>query len=277
MMLAVAIVPVPAAVAAAGSAPAARAAAAAGPAWAGSTAPVAGLNPAPTAPSGDGVVLGSVSCPAAGSCVAIGNYDVSSIERETVIETLSGGSWTAATAPAPAGGNDVDLQALSCPAAGSCVAAGYYEDQSRALHPLIDTLSGGTWTATTAPTSSLNPGPWTSPTLTFRSLSCPAAGSCFAVGSYLAVPDKEDGLIATLANGTWSDATAPVSGLDPPPGTSTADIVNLNVYQFNAPAYATSAASWTAGIAADGPGFQPPARARSPATTRPTTGRTPAR
>jgi hypothetical protein len=344
MMLAVAIVPVPAAVAAAGSAPSARAAAGtAGPAWAGSTAPVAGLSPAPTAPNGDGVVLGSVSCPAAGSCVAvghytsqtpegdvplaeslsggtwtataaptaglnpppiaaigvwltkvscaavgscaaIGNYDVSSSERESVIETLSGGSWTVTTAPAPAGGSNVDLQALSCPAAGSCVAAGYYEDTSGGDHGLIDTLSAGawtatavpvsglipaaasqvvlhqvscpvtgscaatggyvdssghrqgllaslangTWTVTTAPTSSLNPGPWTSPALTFTSLSCPAAGSCFAVGSYIAVPDRQDGLIATLAGGTWSAVTAPVSGLSPPPNLNAPDIMNLN-------------------------------------------------
>ena len=343
MMLAVAIVPVPVAVAAVRSAPAARSAAtSAGPAWAGSTAPVSGLNPAPTAPSGDGVVLSSASCPAAGSCVAVGHYtsqtpegDVPLAESlsggtwtataaptagldpppiaeigvalvkvscptagfcvaigtydtvsgaQTVIETLSGGSWTAATASAPAADNEVDLQALSCPAAGSCVAAGYYDDTSGSIHGMIDTLSagawtattvpvsglnpaaasqvvlhqvscpvtgscaatggyvdtsghrqgllaslaGGTWTVTTAPTSGLNPGPWTNPAPTFTSLSCPAAGSCVAVGSYLAVPDKQDGLVATLANGTWSDTTAPVSGLNPPAGTNAADIVNLN-------------------------------------------------
>jgi hypothetical protein len=287
MILAVAIVPglvAVAAVAAVRSVPVARAAAvAAGPAWAGSTAPVTGLNPAPTAPSGDGVVLGSVSCPTAGFCVAIGTYDVPS-GVQTVIETLSGGSWTAATASAPAADNEVDLQALSCPAAGSCVAVGYYDDTSGSIHAMIDTLSAdtwtatavpvsglnpvaasqvvlhqvscpvtgscaatgayvdtsghrqgllaslasGTWTVTTAPTFSLNPGPWTNPAPTFTSLSCPAAGSCFAVGFYLAVPDKQDGLIATLANGTWSDTTAPVNGLNPPPGANAVDIVGLN-------------------------------------------------
>jgi hypothetical protein len=317
--------------------------AAAGPAWAGATAPVTGLSPAPTAPTGDGVVLGSVSCPAAGSCiavghytsqalgevplveslsggtwtataapaagldpppiatagvwltkvscpvagscVAIGNYDGSSGGRQSVIETLVNGSWTAISAPAPAADLDVVLLGLSCPGAGSCVAAGYYEDQSGAQHPLIDTLSGGTWTAAglpvsglnppaaassvilrlvscpvagscaaagvytdtsghrqgllasltdgtwtaaTAPTSGLDPGPWTDPAPTFTSLACAAAGSCFAVGSYLAVPDRQDGLIATLANGTWSAATAPVSGLSPPPNPNAPDSMNLN-------------------------------------------------
>jgi len=321
MILAAAIVPGTAAAAAGQSAPS-------GPAWAGSTAPVAGLTPAPVASLGDGVVLGSVSCPAAGSCVAvghytsqapdivplveslsggtwtamappvtglnppagnlgvhltkvscaaagscvaIGNYDIGN-GFQTAIETLSGDSWTASTAPAPAADNDVELQALSCPPAGSCVAVGSYTDTSNSVHGLIDTLSGGTWTAiavpvsglnppavsnvvlrfvscpvagscaaagfytdtsghrqgllasladgtwtaVTAPTSGLNPGPWTNPGLLFTSLSCPAAGSCSAVGSYIDVSEQTDAVIATLAGGTWSAGTAPLGGLNPP-------------------------------------------------------------
>ena len=341
MILAAAIVPGTAAAAAGRSAPAARSAAdTTGPAWAGSTAPVAGLTPAPTAPTGDGVVLGSVSCPAAGSCVAVGHYTsqtpqiVPLIETlsggtwtataapatglnppagnlgvrltkvscaavgscvavgtydvgngvQTVIETLSGGSWAASTAPAPAADNDVELQALSCPSAGSCVAVGSYTDTANSIHGLIDTLSGGTWTAiavpvsglsppaasnvvlrfvscpvagscaaagfytdtsghrqgllanladgtwtaVTAPTSGLNPGPWTNPGLLFTSLSCPATGSCTAVGSYIDVSDQTDAVIATLAGGTWSAGTAPLSGLNPPPNTRAIAIARLD-------------------------------------------------
>ena len=55
---------------------------------------------------------------------------------------------------------------------------------------------------------------------------------------------SDDGLIETLSN-------APV----PAPGYWIAT-TGANVYQFNAPAYATPAASGTVGIAADGPGFQ---------------------
>jgi len=337
LVLAVAIVPATAAAARSAS----RATAdTSGPAWAGATAPVTGLNPAPSAPAGDGVVLGSVSCPtaascvavghytsqapeivplveslsggtwtataapvtglnppagnlgvhltkvscaAAGSCVAIGTYDIGN-GFQTVIETLSGGSWTASTAPAPAADNDVELQALSCPSAGSCVAVGSYTDTSNNIHGLIDTLSGGTWTATavpvsglnppaasnvvlrfvscpaagscaaagfytdtsghrqgllasladgtwtavTAPTSGLNPGPWTNPGLLFTSLSCPAAGSCFAVGGYVAVPDKADALIATLAGGAWSAVTAPLTGLNPPASSNAVNLARLD-------------------------------------------------
>ncbi len=340
LFLAAVIVPVPAAVAAAGTT--ARAAAGTtGPAWAGSTAPVTGLNPAPVASIGDGVVLGSVSCPAAGSCVAVGHYisqtpgivplaeslsggtwtataaptaglnppagnqgarltkvacpaagscvalgsyDPGSNGVQPMTETLSGGSWTAVAAPAPAPNLAAGLQDLSCPAVGSCVAVGYYQDTSTGYHGLIDTLSSGAWTATTVPVSGLNPaaasdvvlhavscpaagscvatgnyvdsagarqgllatladGTWTAvtvpmaelspapagnPLLTLSSLSCPAAGSCTAVGFYQDTTGHEDGLIVSLTDGTWSAAAAPVDGLSPPPRTGSGSIVHLN-------------------------------------------------
>lgn len=57
------------------------------------------------------------------------------------------------------------------------MAVGSYTDTSNSIHGLIDTLNGGTWTATAMPVSGLNP----------------------------------------LAGGTWSAGTAPLSGLNPPP------------------------------------------------------------
>ena len=242
------------------------------PAWAGSTAPVTGLNPAPTAPVGDGMVLGSVSCPAAGSCVAVGHYtsqapgsvplaeslsdgtwtatavptaglnppagnlgarltkvscpaagscvalgsyDIASVGTQTVIETLSGGSWAAATAPAPGPTNDVVLQALSCPAAGSCAAAGYYRDTSGGYHGLAETLSGGTWTATAVPVSGLNPA--AAAQVVLHQVACPVTGSCAATGSYVDSSGHRQGLIATLSDGTWTASTVPTAGLSPAP------------------------------------------------------------
>src|SRR5215467_7088748 len=272
--LAVAIVPCLAAASAGPPVSAAGSAAGtAGPAWAGSTAPVTALNPAPTAPNGDGVVLGSVSCPAtgscvavghyasqapgtvplaeslsggtwtatapptaglnppaglgaaltkvscpaAGSCVALGTYDIASVGMQTVIETLSGGSWTAATAPAPAPANTVDLQALSCPAVGSCAAAGYYLDPSGREDGLVVTLAGGAWSATAAPAGGLNPPPSANSVAIVHldGVSCPAVGSCVAVGDYRDTSNNEDWFAETLSGGAWSPATIPMTGLVP--------------------------------------------------------------
>ena len=79
-------------------------------------------------------VLGAVSCPAVGWCIATGNSDTS---PTPLIETLSNGTWTPITPP---GTGTID--AVSCVAIGSCVAVGT---------GLIETLSAGTWTATTPP------------------------------------------------------------------------------------------------------------------------------
>jgi hypothetical protein len=65
-------------------------------------------------------------------------------------------SWTAARAPPPPGTNLVPdstegytwLTGVACPAAGSCVAAGFTLGFSGS--GVIETLSGGTWKASTA-------------------------------------------------------------------------------------------------------------------------------
>src|SRR5262249_13714711 len=141
--------------------------------------------------------------------------DIASVGTQTVIETLSGGSWTAATAPAPAPANTVDLQALSCPAAGSCAAAGYYRDTSGGYHGLVETLSGGTWPGTALPVSGLNPA--AAAQVVLHQVSCPAIGSCAATGSYVDSSGHRQGLIATLAGGTWTAITVPTAGLSPAP------------------------------------------------------------
>ena len=178
-----------------------------GPAWAGSTAPVAGLNPAPVASPGDGVVLGSVSCPAAGSCVAVGHYTSQAQGEEVPLaESLSGGTWTATAAsatglnPPPLAAAGVWLTKVSCPAVGSCVAIGGYDNSSGYRQAAVETLANGSWTATTAP------APAADVSMTLLGLSCPAAGSCVAVGYYEDQSTALHPLIDTLSGGTWTAA-----------------------------------------------------------------------
>ena len=180
--------------------------------WSALTAPTAGLNPAPSASPGG---LGALSCPAAGWCVAVGSYNDQAGTDEGQIDTLANGSWTAQTAPAISGAKFVHLLAVSCPAKGSCVAAGDYEDASDNLHGLTETLANGTWTAATLPPSGLSPAAGT--VLLLDAVSCPAVGSCAAAGWYEDAAHARLGVIATLAGGTWTALTAPEAGLDPPP------------------------------------------------------------
>jgi hypothetical protein len=154
-------------------------------------------------------------CPAVGSCVAVGSYEDSNGDNRGVIETLADGTWTDIQAPLPMNADQggVSLDAVVCPSVSSCVAVGSYLDEDANADGgdyydgLIETLSGGTWTATEAPL----PATETSeePGADLVALTCTAEGSCVAVGNYEAGQGR--GLIETLSDGTWipTEAVAP--------------------------------------------------------------------
>ena len=194
--------------------------------WTATSAPLGGLSSA--ASTDPGGLLRSVSCPSTGSCVAVGQYNASS-STQGLIETLTGGIWTATTAPlgglSPAAGSPpVDpLATLSCAATGSCVAVGMYTDASDNQQGLIETLTGGIWTATTAPLGGLSPAAGTDPAVTIGNQACTTTTSCVAVGSYTDTSGNQQGLIETLTGGIWTATTAPLGGLSPAAGTKPAE------------------------------------------------------
>ena len=138
--------------------------------------------PEPT-PSGDqDPWVPAVTCPRPGSCVAVGTDSSATIQPSgPLIETLSGGTWTATQAPVPVNGTSTgSLEAVACAAAGACVATGQYRDSSDAVHPLIESLTAGTWTSTEGP---VPPGASVT-TVSLGPVSCPTAASCVATGFY---------------------------------------------------------------------------------------------
>ena len=192
--------------------------------WTATTAPLAGLSPAATRTYTE---LTAVSCLTEGNCIAVGGYGDTS-NGDGLIETLSGGVWSATTAPAaglsPAS-SAAALLNLSCPLPGSCTAVGYYDDSS-GKDGLIETLSGGTWSAATAPLAGLTPPISSAHTLMLGPVSCAAVGFCVALSEYTDTAGNQQGLIETLSGGTWAATTAPTSGLSPPPAAN--PLVYLN-------------------------------------------------
>ena len=163
------------------------------------------------AASSTGIKLTAVSCVSTSSCVAVGNYLTASKGYYGLIETLAGGTWTASTAPLPSidipqNGPAVHLYDVSC-SGGTCAAVGDNEyvstmDGNTYQSALIETLSGGSWTAEEAPTGS-------GETQSLAGVSCPAAGDCEATGwGDLASPTTA--LIETLSAGTWQGQWAPL-------------------------------------------------------------------
>ena len=178
------------------------------PGWSGTQSPTVTGPDAPAAnPDAE---FFSTTCVSAAFCVAGGAYADTGGHPHGVLETLVGGAWSAQEAPLPpdaAVNADPVFKDVSCPTTGWCVAVGGYLNGAGAEHTSFDVLSGGRWTATEAPAppdalsgSGNNAG-------TFPSVSCPAPGVCTAVGGYMNGVG-EFGLIATLANGQWSDQVA---------------------------------------------------------------------
>jgi hypothetical protein len=192
--------------------------------------------PLPVAASGSQFL--SLDCAASGSCVAAGTYLVGG-NYLGLVDSLSGGVWTGSTLPVAPGTSSMasiannDLS-VSCPSVGSCVIAGTTFDGN--YEGLLDTLSGGTWTAAAAPTPN---GPSNDVQLT--SVACTDANTCVATGLDQ-VSGVEQGLIESLASGTWTPSQAPT-----PAGTPAG--ANIEMYNVACPSAGTCVADGQSDVA----------------------------
>jgi hypothetical protein len=166
---------------------------------------------------GKPAVLSGVACPAPGRCVATGWYTGKNGDTQGLIDTLSQGRWTAASAPLPPGAVPRPLSSstlpagvfeVRCPAVGYCVAGGDYIGKDGGIQGLIDTLSGGTWTAVRAPlpgdASASNPAAYV------WAITCQGVGNCVATGHYNSQRGQSRDLIESLSGSTWIAAAAPL-------------------------------------------------------------------
>jgi hypothetical protein len=108
----------------------------------------------------------------------VGEEETGKVVR-TLAERWNGSRWTIMATPNPAGAAFSTLTAVSCPAAGECVAVGYYYDRlSGPLLAFTERWNGTRWAlgGAIAPAGASQ---------TFlNSVSCPAPGRCTAVGSF---------------------------------------------------------------------------------------------
>jgi hypothetical protein len=163
--------------------------------WAGATwTPMtSGLSPGGAVTT----TLNAISCVSSTSCVATGSYTDSGGDTHALFESLSGGTWTPATAVDPAGATSLGVQSVQCFAATSCFAVGYWGPNDTTSNGLLETLSGSTWTASTIQYG-----------VDLRSLWCASSTSCIGVGYG---PDGNS-VTETLSGTTWGSAPLPGIG-----------------------------------------------------------------
>lgn len=163
--------------------------------------------------------LDSVSCPADGGCVAAGAFIDTSNHSQGLLVSQSAGSWQTGVEvllPVNAGANpQAGLGAVSCTAAGSCVAVGEYYDSSVQRDGLMVSESSGVWRTGVELTA---PAAVTSPFgVVLNSVSCASAGDCAASGIFQDGSGHYQGLVvaadpATPSLAVSAPATATVGG-----------------------------------------------------------------
>jgi hypothetical protein len=142
-------------------------------------------------PTGDAQV-NSVSCAAAGACVAGGRFTDISSDQQAFVVSSKHGRWGHAFA-VPGSGHYAAVSSVSCGAAGACVAGGYYHDAYGRQQAFVVSEAHGHWShAINVPgTRVLNKGD-----AQVNALSCAAGGPCVAGGTY---QDSSQGYQAFVA------------------------------------------------------------------------------
>jgi hypothetical protein len=164
-------------------------------------------------------VLNSTSCSSPSNCLAVGTVTVdengptSGTAILPLVETYTGGAWSASIPPLPTNAGQQNgthlnvfgaLWSVSCAGVGTCAAVGVYDaTQDNDQVPLLETLSDGTWTATEGAPEDGAVGAYD-----VFSVSCADPSSCMAVGEVNLPTPKGSGvvmlpLVYTLASGTW--------------------------------------------------------------------------
>jgi hypothetical protein len=165
-----------------------------------------------------GASLSAVACPEPASCVAVGTY---SGNTRGMVLVGSGTSWSASSAPLPAGAAAnpaATLQNVTCTSASgsasgsasACVAVGSYTDSKGNTDGLLLAGHGAAWTAVRAPLPSGAAGKQGSPGAELASVACPSAGKCVAVGEYTDTVGDADVLLLAGHGSSWKAARAPV-------------------------------------------------------------------
>jgi hypothetical protein len=136
---------------------------------------------------GGNAATGSVSCARAGACSAGGFYTDASFRDQVFVAGEVKGAWgKAQQVPGLAAlnkGGLAEIASVSCAAAGSCSAGGFYRDASFREHAFVAGEVKGVWgKAQQVPgLAALNKGGFAA----INSVSCAKAGRCSAGGSYL--------------------------------------------------------------------------------------------
>jgi len=147
----------------------------------------------------------SVSCPAAGSCIAGGYYTTPFRGYQAFVADETNGHWgkaievpgLAAFSP-----DESRVTSVSCRSPGGCTAGGWYHEHDGDDQPFVVDETNGTWgDAIQVPgIATLNHGD-----AEVVSVSCAAPANCAAGGTYADASHRGHAFVVEETNGTWGN------------------------------------------------------------------------
>jgi uncharacterized protein YjbI with pentapeptide repeats len=187
--------------------------------------------PAGATPNPDATVAG-MSCPSVTLCMAVGQYHTAT-DQDGLLLRRSGGKWSAAAAPVPAGSAGVaSLNAVSCSSVTLCFAGGWNYDAASEAQLLMLSWSRGKWADVRIPLPS---DAAANPQAAVTGISCPSARQCVAVGRYTDTHGNQQALLLTRSGTKWQAAEAPL-----PAGAGSDPWASLNAVSCSAASHCTA-------------------------------------
>jgi hypothetical protein len=158
----------------------------------------------------------SVSCASAGNCGAGGDYLSAAGTSQAFVANEVNGTWHTAhplgETVSVGSGPGSEVTSVSCAAAGSCTAGGYYEDIEGGQQAFVADEKNGTWqTAIEVPgTGALN----VNVTASVTAVSCASPGDCGAGGYYTDGSGHTQAFVVTETSGVWGTAKETAAALN---------------------------------------------------------------
>src|SRR6516165_1822594 len=204
------------------------------------------IQPTPNQTVPNGALLSS-SCTSPRACTAVGHHTDGTGVIAPLAEFWDGTSWRTQATPVPAGAIQAQLLGVSCPAASTCTAVGFYVNSASNDVPLAERWNGTSWKIQPVP----NPAGATGTQLS--GVSCSAASACTAVGT---APN------ATLAE-RWNGTSWRIQVTPNPPG---AFFAQLSSVSCSAASTCTAVGHYSNTAGASRPPPTRPARSAPPLT-----------
>ncbi|HEY5304746.1 MAG TPA: hypothetical protein VIJ86_11930 [Acidimicrobiales bacterium] len=174
--------------------------------------PAITVTPPPGYQAAKGVTMDGLTCPATGSCVALGQYNTPTSQLPFV-ESQVKGVWhrgTALVLPANAVGTGqaATPHAISCASTGNCTVVGTYTTKTSgfATQGFFSSEVHGVWHHALELT--LPAGANADPLVALAQVSCWSAGNCVVVGSYVGANDVSLDVVVPEIAGKWKSAQA---------------------------------------------------------------------